>query len=67
MTFEVAETPSGHDRAALFDKFGSTPHGVAEVTDREQPGPAGIGRTKTSSVGSERAKTSSVRTERAKN
>ena len=67
MTFEVAETPSGHDRAALFDKFGSTPHGVTEVTDREQPGPAGIGRTKTSSVGSERAKTSSVGTERAKN
>ncbi len=23
MTFDVAETPSGHDRAALIDKFGS--------------------------------------------
>ena len=56
MTFDVAETPSGHDRAALFDKFGSAAHGVTEVTGREQPGPAGIERTKTSSVRTERAK-----------
>ena len=54
MTFEVAETPSGHDRAALFDKFGSTPHGVTEVTDREQPGPAGIGRCE-NQLGQDRA------------
>ena len=25
MTFDVAETATGHDRAALFDKFGGTP------------------------------------------
>jgi 4-amino-4-deoxy-L-arabinose transferase-like glycosyltransferase len=27
MTFEVAETPTGHDRAALIDKFGGGPRG----------------------------------------
>jgi hypothetical protein len=26
MTFDVAETPSGHDRAALIDKFGDRAH-----------------------------------------
>jgi hypothetical protein len=33
-TFEVAETATGHDRAALIDKFGSGP------PERSQP-PAG--------------------------
>ena len=35
MTFDVAETTTGHDRAALIDKFGSSP-GVAGVTGRAQ-------------------------------
>ena len=37
MTFDVAETPSGHDRAALIDKFGDarTPvdHGTGRARD----------------------------------
>jgi hypothetical protein len=37
MTFDVAETPSGHDRAALVDKFGPTPapavHGTGRARD----------------------------------
>jgi hypothetical protein len=28
MTFDVAETTTGHDRAALIDKFGAAPAGV---------------------------------------
>ncbi|MEO7272612.1 MAG: hypothetical protein ABI211_11485, partial [Vicinamibacterales bacterium] len=35
MTFDVAETTTGHDRAALIDKFGSTA-GPAGVTGRAQ-------------------------------
>ncbi len=35
MTFDVAETTTGHDRAALIDKFGSTP-GVVGVAGRAQ-------------------------------
>ena len=36
MTFDVAETTTGHDRAALIDKFGSAPAGVTGVTGRAQ-------------------------------
>jgi 4-amino-4-deoxy-L-arabinose transferase-like glycosyltransferase len=34
MTFDVAETPSGHDRAALIDKFGETRLPAAHETGR---------------------------------
>ncbi|MGB2716970.1 MAG: glycosyltransferase family 39 protein [Vicinamibacterales bacterium] len=33
MTFDVAETTGGHDRAALIDKFGTSPNLVDERTD----------------------------------
>jgi 4-amino-4-deoxy-L-arabinose transferase-like glycosyltransferase len=36
MTFDVAETTTGHDRAALIDKFGSASAGVTSVTGRAQ-------------------------------
>ena len=36
MTFDVAETTTGHDRAALIDKFGSASAGVTGVTGRAQ-------------------------------
>lgn len=35
MTFDVAETATGHDRAALIDKFGGIPGGSQPMTDRE--------------------------------
>ena len=34
MTFDVAETATGHDRAALIDKFGGDPGKAPETTDR---------------------------------
>ena len=34
MTFDVAETPSGHDRAALIDKFGDRRAPVDNRTGR---------------------------------
>ena len=34
MTFDVAETTTGHDRAALIDKFGSASAGVHGRTGR---------------------------------
>jgi hypothetical protein len=34
MTFDVAETPSGRDRAALIDKFGSAPSTAAREPER---------------------------------
>jgi hypothetical protein len=34
MTFEVAETTTGHDRAALIDKFGGAAAGTAGRTWR---------------------------------
>jgi 4-amino-4-deoxy-L-arabinose transferase-like glycosyltransferase len=34
MTFDVAETPGGHDRAALIDKFGGEPNRRADGTGR---------------------------------
>jgi 4-amino-4-deoxy-L-arabinose transferase-like glycosyltransferase len=36
MTFDVAETTTGHDRAALIDKVGSTAAGSTRVTGRAQ-------------------------------
>jgi 4-amino-4-deoxy-L-arabinose transferase-like glycosyltransferase len=48
MTFDVAETTSGHDRAALFDKFGSTLAGLADATGPAQPSPDDAGRAKAS-------------------
>jgi 5-enolpyruvylshikimate-3-phosphate synthase len=36
MTFDVAETTTGHDRAALIDKVGSTAAGSTPVTGRAQ-------------------------------
>jgi hypothetical protein len=62
MTFDVAETRTGHDLAALIDKFGSAPAGVTSVTGRAESSP-GIGRA-TSSPGTGRA-TSSPGTGRA--
>jgi 4-amino-4-deoxy-L-arabinose transferase-like glycosyltransferase len=46
MTFDVAETTTGHDRAALIDKFGSASAGVTGVTGRAQPSPDEAGRAK---------------------
>ena len=34
MTFDVAETATGHDRAALIDKFGADPGKAPQTTDR---------------------------------
>ncbi|MEO5895878.1 MAG: glycosyltransferase family 39 protein [Vicinamibacterales bacterium] len=34
MTFDVAETATGYDRAALIDKFGSLPGGKRQTADR---------------------------------
>ena len=34
MTFDVAETPGGRDRAALFDKFGGTPEQQSDRSGR---------------------------------
>jgi hypothetical protein len=36
MTFDVAETPGGHDRAALIDKFGGAADRLGEPCDRAQ-------------------------------
>ncbi|MBA3298375.1 MAG: glycosyltransferase family 39 protein, partial [Acidobacteria bacterium] len=36
MTFDVAETATGHDRAALIDKFGGMPHGSGRTAGREK-------------------------------
>jgi 4-amino-4-deoxy-L-arabinose transferase-like glycosyltransferase len=36
MTFDVAETSSGHDKAALIDKFGGTAAAAADRTGRAQ-------------------------------
>ena len=36
MTFDVAETTTGHDRAALIDKFGAASAGVTGMTGRAQ-------------------------------
>jgi 4-amino-4-deoxy-L-arabinose transferase-like glycosyltransferase len=55
MTFDVAETTSGHDRAALFDKFGSASAGLTDVTGPAQPSPDETGRAK-ASPGTGRAK-----------
>ena len=46
MTFDVAETTTGHDRAALIDKFGSASAGVTGMTGRAQPGPDETGRAR---------------------
>jgi len=34
MTFDVAETATGHDRAALIDKFGAVPEGKRQTAGR---------------------------------
>jgi hypothetical protein len=34
MTFDVAETTTGHDRAALIDKFGGQPEGMSPTKGR---------------------------------
>ena len=34
MTFDVAETATGNDRAALIDKFGGRPAGDGRTSDR---------------------------------
>ena len=36
MTFDVAETPGGHDRAVLIDKFGGAADRLGEPCDRAQ-------------------------------
>ncbi|MEO6213005.1 MAG: glycosyltransferase family 39 protein [Vicinamibacterales bacterium] len=36
MTFDVAETATGHDRAALIDKFGAAPEGKPQTAGREK-------------------------------
>lgn len=36
MTFDVAETPGGHDQAALIDKFGGASDRLGEPCDRAQ-------------------------------
>jgi hypothetical protein len=46
MTFDVAETTSGHDRAALIDKFGSASAGDTDGTGRAKTSPGGAGRAK---------------------
>jgi 4-amino-4-deoxy-L-arabinose transferase-like glycosyltransferase len=46
MTFDVAETTTGHDRAALIDKFGSASGRLTDATGRAQPGLGGTGRAK---------------------
>ena len=38
-TFAVAETPTGHDRAALIDKFGGTPRETVGGREGSHPNP----------------------------
>lgn len=41
MTFDVAETTAGHDRAALIDKFGAGTGSAAPAADRSRPASPG--------------------------